>query len=96
MDNKTSNSDSNSNGNSGIGHGYGYDLQRGNNSLKNTDIVGCYSVGFGCGHGRCFYKVNDNFMNFVNYDSDDTDKSSTKNQEPLKFNSFYFKCKIFF
>ncbi|RNA11017.1 hypothetical protein BpHYR1_052907 [Brachionus plicatilis] len=40
----------------GYGHGHGLDLNKGNISLKNTQIASCYSIGSGCGHGKCFFK----------------------------------------
>lgn len=41
---------------SGFGHGHGLNLNKGNISLKNTQIASCYSIGSGCGHGKCFFK----------------------------------------
>lgn len=62
----------------GYGHGHGLDLKKGNISLKNTQIASCYSIGSGCGHGKCFFKKMDELyseseLDFIDTKSDKED-----------------------
>lgn len=72
------NKNQNTKNNNGIGHGQGIDLQKGNVSLKKTDIVSCYSVGYGLGHGRCFFKQAENVYNPNEDDSDNEEQEQAE------------------
>lgn len=60
----------------GYGHGHGLDLNKGNISLKNTQITSCYSIGSGCGHGKCFFKKLDQLYSESELDFNDSESDN--------------------
>lgn len=54
-----------------IGHGYGTDLRHGKVNETPSGYETCNSIGYGIGHGRCFYQTSQRYYDVSIQDEDD-------------------------